>query len=107
MRREGEIVLVHYEDQPAVFARIESIEPDVKKDWYQVTLLLLNIPPQVVRWILRESYVDGAPFTMGGKPMRLEEVKRVAAANEAASEREDEKGSGKSGTVIPFKRPGA
>ncbi|MBW2006956.1 MAG: hypothetical protein JRJ16_02760 [Deltaproteobacteria bacterium] len=77
MRELGEVVLVYYEDKPAVYGRIEAIEPDVKKDWYHLTLLLLTIPTQVVTWILREAYIDGEPFTMGGRPMRLEGVERV------------------------------
>ena len=55
MRNPGEIVLVHYQEQPTVYARIESIEPDIKKDWYKLKLLLLTIPPHEVTWILRES----------------------------------------------------
>jgi len=58
MRREGDIVLIHYQDQPALFARIESIEQDVKKDWFQATLLLLTIPTQTVTWILRREYLS-------------------------------------------------
>jgi hypothetical protein len=75
--QEGDVVLVHQKDKPALYARIEAIGPDVKKDWFQVTLLLLTLPAQVVTWILREEYINGAPFTMGGKPMRLEKVKRI------------------------------
>ena len=59
------------------YARIEGINPDIKKDWYQVTLLLLTIPAQSVTWILRDEYINGASFTMGGQSMRLEKVKRV------------------------------
>ena len=107
MRREGELVLVYYQDQPAVFARIESIEPDVKRDWYRLTLLMLTIPTQTVTWILREAYIDGAPFTMGGKAMRLEEVKRVLPEKRISEEGPEEtrKGPGKPGTVIPFRKP--
>jgi hypothetical protein len=107
MRREGDIVLIHYQDQPALFARIESIEPDVKRDWFQATLLLLTIPTQTVTWILRREYIDGAPFTMGGRPMRLEEVKR-AKAKKAPSIPNDQEGvpsSEKTPKVIPFKKP--
>lgn len=74
VNREGDLVLVHYENQPVVYARIQAIEPDIKRDWYQVTLLILTIPHQVVTWILREEYVNGAPFTMGGKDMKMERV---------------------------------
>jgi hypothetical protein len=106
MRREGDIVLIYQSDQPSVFARIESIEPDTKKGWYHITLLLLTLPTQMVTWILRGSYIDGEQFTMGGKPMRLEEVKRIAPDKDRreAGKEEKGKGPGKSGKVIPFKR---
>ena len=77
-RCKGDVVLVYHQDQPTVFARIESIEPDIKRDWYQLTLLFLTIPAQTVVWILRASYIDGSPFTMGGKSVRLEEVQPVS-----------------------------
>ena len=70
----NDLVLVHFEESPLVFARIEDISPDVKPNWYQVKLLLLQVPLQVVTWILREAYIDGAEFTMNGKKMRLEKV---------------------------------
>ena len=107
MRREGDIVLIYYQDQPTVFARIESIGPDIKKRWYQITLLLLTIPAQTVTWILRESYIDGAPFTMGGKAVRLEEVERASVKKEGeGSPPAGEKGAqGKPGNVIPFRKP--
>jgi hypothetical protein len=74
MAGEKDVVLIHYEDKPLSFARIEEIRPDVKPGWYQVKLLLLQVPLQLVTWILRPAYIDGEPFTMNGKPMRLEPV---------------------------------
>ena len=74
MANEGDVVLIHVQDQPVGFARIEKILPDHKPDWYHVTLLLLQIPLQVVTWILRDVYIDGQAFTMGGQPMRIEKV---------------------------------
>ena len=74
--QEGDVVLIHYQDKPMAYARIEAIEPDIKKDWYQVTLLLLTLPAQTVTWILREAYIHGELFTMGGQPVRLESVKK-------------------------------
>jgi hypothetical protein len=97
MNLEGDLVLVYYQETPTVYARIESIEPDMKKDWYQVGLLLLTIPAQTVTWILREEYINGTSFTMGGQSMRLEEVKRVSQS----PERED---TGKPAKVLPFKK---
>ena len=103
---EGEIVLIYYQDQPATYARIESIDPDIKKGWYKVTLLLLSIPTQTVTWILRESYIDGEPFTMGGMPMRLEEVKRalIKRETEGPIQSKGKKGQGKPGKVIPLRK---
>ncbi len=74
MAQENDIVLIYFEDQPASFARIESIAPDAKKDWYHVKLLLLQIPLQTVTWILRDVYINGEEFTMGGNRIRLEKV---------------------------------
>ena len=70
----NDIVLVYFEDKPLIFARIEDISPDVKKDWYLVKLLILQVPLQVVTWILKEAYFNGGEFTMNEKRMRLERV---------------------------------
>ena len=106
MRQEGEVVLIYHQEQPAAFARIESIEFDVKKDWYRITLLLLTLPAQTVTWILRESYIDGAPFTMGGRPMRLETVKKTLDERGPSeiSKVEKTKDQDEPGKVIPFKK---
>lgn len=74
MATENDIVLIHFEDQPLSFARIEEVLPDNKPDWYHVKLLMLQIPLQVVTWILRDRYIMGDEFTMNGKRMRLERV---------------------------------
>ncbi|MGD8366841.1 MAG: hypothetical protein PVG78_04285 [Desulfobacterales bacterium] len=74
MAQEKDVVLIHFENQPIGFARIESIQPDQKPEWFQVKLLLLQVPLQSVTWILRPAYINGEPFTMGGKQMRLEKV---------------------------------
>ena len=74
MAKENDVVLIYLEDQPISFARIEEISPDVKKDWYHVKILMLQVPLQVATWILRDIYIDGQEFTMGGKRVRLEPV---------------------------------
>ncbi len=71
---ENDLVLIYFEDNPLSFARIEDIQPDAKRDWYHVKLLLLQIPPQLVTWILRDVYVNGTEFTMNGQRMRIEKV---------------------------------
>ncbi len=67
----GDLLVVHIDDKPSVYARLDLIEPDVKKDWWRVHLLLLTFPPQKVVWTLREEYINGTPFTMQGTPMQL------------------------------------
>lgn len=74
MTHEKDIVLLYFEDKPVCFARIENISEDYKKNWYHVKLFLLQVPVQVVTWILKDVYIDGEEFTMNGKRMRLERV---------------------------------
>ena len=74
MAVENDLILIHHEDQPVLFARVESILPDAKPGWYHVKLLLLQVPLRVVTWILRDVYIDGQEFTMNGQRMRLEKV---------------------------------
>jgi hypothetical protein len=84
--RVNDIVLIYLEEKPQAFARIEAIDPDVKRGWYHVKLLLLQIPLQVVTWILRDVYINGETFTMEGKPIRLE---RVVGPGQTDSPQED------------------
>ncbi|WP_373498773.1 hypothetical protein [Desulfococcus sp.] len=74
MTTENDIVLIYFEDKPMTFARIEEIQADHKPDWYHVKLLMLQVPIQVVTWILRTAYISGSEFTMNGNRMRLEQV---------------------------------
>lgn len=74
MSEIGEVVLVYMEGNPAFFARIEDITPDVKPQWFRVKMLVLQVPLFLVTWILREPYIKGEEFTMGGRPIRLERV---------------------------------
>jgi len=84
MAKENDLVLIYFEDQPLVFARIEEIAADAKPDWYHVKMLLLQVPLQVVTWILRDVYINGAEFTMNGKRMRLEKVEPPTTKREPA-----------------------
>ena len=87
MAAENDIVLIYFEERPLSFARIESIRPDVKPNWYHVELLMLQVPLQAVSWILRDVYIDGETFTMNGKKMRLALVEKPKS------------------TVVPGKKP--
>jgi len=74
MATVNDVVLIHFEEQALSFARIEEILPDVKPGWYHVKLLLLQLPLRVVTWSLRDAYINGEGFTMGGNRIRLEPV---------------------------------
>ena len=106
VNREGDVILIHYQDQPVAYARIEEINPDIKRDWYQMTLLLLTIPAQSVTWILRDEYINGASFTMGGQSMRLEKVRRVFPGEtpQDHSQPQGPKSPEKASKVIAFKK---
>lgn len=95
----NDIVLIYIEDKPQAFARVEAIEPDVKRGWYHVKLLLLQVPLMVVTWILRDVYIEGETFTMEGKPMRLERVKSPESREKPVGQSEKEAG-GEKGKVI-------
>jgi hypothetical protein len=88
-----DLVLVHIEDKPSFYARIEDVSPDVKSGWWKVRLLVLTVPVQVYTWILDESQINGAPFTMGGTPIQLEKV--IAPEPPKALSSVSRKGKGK------------
>jgi hypothetical protein len=74
MATAGDVVLIYCEEQPAFFARIEDISSDRKRDWYQVRLLVLQIPLTEALWIVRDEYINGEAFTMDGRRIRIEKV---------------------------------
>ena len=80
MTTVGDVVLIYREEQPAFFARIEDILNDRKRDWYQVRLLVLQVPLTEVVWILRDEYINGEEFTMNGRKIRIEKVARSPGA---------------------------
>ncbi len=89
MAVENDLVLIYFEDNPLVFARIEGIAPDAKPNWYHVKLLMLQLPLQAVTWILRDVYIEGQEFTMNGKRLRLEKVEPPVEPAEAPDTTED------------------
>ena len=104
----GDVVLVYFKEEPSFFARIESIVPDIKKDWYRVEFLILAIPLTTVTWILREEYIDGTPFTMEGNPVRIEPVKPLEADSHEKEQKTEMPEGGSTaagGKVVPFAKP--
>lgn len=111
MATMGDVVLVHVEDRPAFFARIEDICADRKRDWYQVRLLLLQVPMAELIMILREEYINGETFTMEGRNMRIEKVVGMSEAQRAGTQSIEDGGKdncSSSDKVVPIfdrKRP--
>jgi len=71
MRAIGDLVAIYIDNKPSVYARIESIEPDIKRHWYQVRLLFLGFPLQEMTWILKDEYLEGSSFTMKDIPVQI------------------------------------
>jgi hypothetical protein len=84
----NDIVLVHVENKPGFYARIDAITPDVKPGWWQVRLLVFTFPLQVFTWILDDFQLEGADFTMGGTPIRMELVVSPVVDDETRREEE-------------------
>lgn len=93
----NDLVLVHVDNKPGFYARIEDITPDVKKGWWVVKLLVLTFPLQVYTWILDESQIDGAQFTMGGTPLMLETIVSPVVHHEPQKESLVDSGSSSGG----------
>ncbi|MEW6660711.1 MAG: hypothetical protein AB1424_18875 [Thermodesulfobacteriota bacterium] len=94
----NDLVLVYLDQKPAFYARINDINPDVKRGWYQVELLVLTLPPQTLVWILEGTHLQGEEFTMGGRPMKLVEI---PAKSPSQPETPGPKGKGK---VVPLRK---
>lgn len=90
MVQPGDLVLVYMEGNPAFFARVEAITPDMKPEWYQAKLLVLQIPLMVITWILRRAYIDGDEFTMGGRPVRVVKVVSPEEVEQAVESKSQE-----------------
>jgi len=104
----GDVVEIYYREKPAFFARIDSITPDIKKDWFMVELLILTIPLRKVTWTLREEYINGVPFTMEGNEVRIEAVNPfpIETDSKDSAKTAMKKVSSKDGRkILPFKKP--
>ena len=93
MVKINDVVMVHVDSKPGFYARIEAISPDEKPGWWQVRLLVFTFPLQVFTWILDEFQLDGADFTMGGTPIRMEPVVSPATAEEQQTEQDQTEAS--------------
>jgi hypothetical protein len=69
-----DVILVHVDDKPSFYARVEEILLDRKPGWQQLRFQVLTLPPQELTWILEPSQIDGEAFSMGGTPVRIERL---------------------------------
>lgn len=99
-----DVILVHVEDKPAFFARVEEILPDVKIGWRRLRFTVLTVPLQEMTWTLEPSQIDGEPFTMGGTPVRVERLAdpKPAQPRDDAAETPKPQGSKAPADVISF-----
>ena len=103
----GDVVEVYYREKLAFFARIDSITPDIKKNWFMVELLILTTPLRKVTWTLREEYINGVPFTMEGNEIRIEAINSPPIEKDSGDSPEPamKQVSSKDGRkIIPFKK---
>lgn len=89
MANINDLVLIHVDEKPGFYARIEEILPDAKPGWWQVKLLVLTFPLQVFTWILDDHQLEGADFTMGGTPLRLEDLISPVELERVEKEKEE------------------
>ena len=88
--RASDVVLIHIRENPGFYAQIRSIEPDVRKGWYQVGL---SSPFGDLQWILEDVHVFlGQTWTFQGIPHRMERIGTHRQRSSAG------------GKVVPFRR---
>lgn len=75
----GEVILVYIDNEPGFFARVEKVAPDTKKNWWQMTFLILSVPLKTMTWILDDEQMRGQNFTMNGVPMQIKKVEAPEA----------------------------
>lgn len=93
MRSIGDVVAIHINNRPSVYARIEAIQADLKPGWFQVKLLLLSFPAEEVTWILRQEYLQGAVFTMKDVPIQILPLKIPVSSRPKARMEQETQGA--------------
>jgi len=98
----GQVILVYIKEEPGFFARVERVQPDQKKGWWQMTFLVLAIPLKTMSWILDDEQMRGQTFTMNGVAMQIKQVEAPDEEYFSAAETKTakDKPEDKSGNVI-------
>ena len=72
--KEGEVLLVFFQDEPAFFIRVENILADKKKGWWHTQFITLTLPINEMSWILSDDHIRGSEFKMQNNPVRLKRI---------------------------------
>ena len=80
----GDIILIGM-PSGVFYGLVDSIEPDMKKNWYEMKFKLLILPPVELSWKLRIPQMSGELFTINGEqhfvlPVELRESEYPQAA---------------------------
>ncbi|MEN8136135.1 MAG: hypothetical protein ABFS18_11465 [Thermodesulfobacteriota bacterium] len=74
----GDIVLIAIDTpRSLLYARVRDFERDDsrREEWWHITLQLLTVPPQEVKWTLRREQFTGQEiFSMGGDKRFIQAV---------------------------------
>ena len=74
----GDIVLIAIDTpRSLLYARVKDFERDDSRrdEWWHISLQLLTVPPQEVKWTLRREQFSGQEiFTMGGDKRFIQAV---------------------------------
>jgi hypothetical protein len=74
----GDIVLIAIDTpRSLLYARVRDFERDDsrREEWWHISLQLLTVPPQEVKWTLRREQFTGQEiFTMGGDKRFIQAV---------------------------------
>jgi hypothetical protein len=68
----SDVILISIREEPAFYAQVGAITPDVKKGWYRLTL---RSPFGQFEWILEDVHLFlGQTWTFQGVPHRIERI---------------------------------
>lgn len=105
MFQSGEVLLVYMNDEPIFFVRVESVEPDIKKGWWQLSLLILALPLKTITWKLDSDQMRGQIFTMKGVPVNIQRVKAPDTEKESKSSNLESSSNGNVVSLFDTKTP--
>jgi hypothetical protein len=85
------ISIFYSENRPLFYVYTEDIVADVKPDWWSCTFIALVPEPFRFTLLLREEYLYGKEFTMGGIPKVIKPLKDIDIKSAPTQSMKDEK----------------